>query len=120
MLFCLIGYLYLSYKAEKSQKNQDALHAREAEEVGGVPKRPGVAVAFLILGLLGIVIGAKLLVNGGLGIAAANPKATICAGSRIPLESATAAGDLTPVRPFSILVGLRCRRRPSDMPGDRN
>ena len=71
LLFCLIGYLYLTYKAEKSQQNQDALHAREAEEVAGVPKRPGVAVAFLILGLLGIVIGAKLLVHGGLGIAAA-------------------------------------------------
>ena len=71
LLFCLIGYLYLTYKAEKAQKSQDALLAREAEDVGGVPERRWVASAFVLLGLLGIIIGAELLVRGGLGIAAA-------------------------------------------------
>ena len=69
LLFCLIGYLYLTYKAERAQNNEEALHAREAEDVGGVPGRKWVAGVFLVGGLIGIVIGAQLLVRGGLGIA---------------------------------------------------
>jgi cation:H+ antiporter len=69
LLSCLIGYLYLTYKAEKAENNKEALHAREAEDVGGVPERGGIAALFLIGGLVGIVIGAELLVRGGLGIA---------------------------------------------------
>ena len=71
LVFCLIGYLYLTYKAEKAENNKEALHAREAEDVGGVPGRTWVAVVFLLGGLAGIIVGAKLLVNGGLGIAEA-------------------------------------------------
>jgi cation:H+ antiporter len=69
LVFCLIGYLYLTYKVEQRQNNQEALHAREIEDVGGVPGRPWVAAVFLVGGLVGIIIGAKLLVLGGLGIA---------------------------------------------------
>lgn len=71
LLFCLIGYLYMTYKAEQRENNKQALHAREAEDVGGVPGLPWVAFVFLAGGLAGIVIGAKLLVSGGLGIAEA-------------------------------------------------
>lgn len=71
LLFCLIGYLYMTYKAEQRENNKQALHAREADDVGGVPGRPWVAFVFLAGGLAGIVIGAKLLVSGGLGIAEA-------------------------------------------------
>lgn len=71
LVCCLIGYLYLTYKAERAESNKEALHAREAEDVGGVPQRTWVAIAFLAGGLAGIVIGAKLLVSGGLGIAEA-------------------------------------------------
>ena len=69
LLFCLIGYLYLTYKAEQAQNNEEALHTREVEDVGGVPERRWVATLFLIGGLAGIIIGAQLLVRGGLGIA---------------------------------------------------
>ena len=69
LLFCLIGYLYVTYKVEKAENNKEALHAREAEMSAVVPARRGIAVMFLVLGLVGIVIGAKLLVHGGLGIA---------------------------------------------------
>ncbi len=69
LMSCLIGYLYLTYKAEQAQNNEEALHAREAEDVGGVPGRGWVAAVFLVGGLVGIVIGAELLVRGGLGIA---------------------------------------------------
>ena len=71
LLFCLFGYLYLTYRAERVANNQEALHAREADDVGGVPGRPWVAVVFLVGGMLGIIVGAKLLVDGGLGIAQA-------------------------------------------------
>ncbi len=71
LLFCLFGYLYLTYKAERVANNQEALHAREADDVSGVPGRPWVAVVFLVGGMLGIIVGAKLLVDGGLGIAQA-------------------------------------------------
>jgi len=71
LVCCLIGYLYLTYKVERVENNKEALHAREAEDIGGVPQRTWVAIAFLAGGLAGIVIGAKLLVSGGLGIAEA-------------------------------------------------
>ena len=69
LVFCLIAYLYLSYRAERKENDQEALHAREADDVGSVPGRTWVAVVFLLGGLVGIVVGAKLLVAGGLGIA---------------------------------------------------
>ena len=69
LLFCLLGYLYLTYMVEKSQNSKEALHAREAEDVGGVPSRAWVAALFLLGGLGGVVLGAHLLVAGGLGIA---------------------------------------------------
>ncbi len=71
LVFCLLGYLYLTYKAEKVENNEEALHAREAEDVGGVPGHTWVAFVFLVGGLAGIIVGAKLLVDGGLGIAEA-------------------------------------------------
>lgn len=69
LLICLIGYLYLTYWAERTANNEAALHAREAEDVGGVPERGSIAALFLIGGIVGIVVGAELLVRGGLGIA---------------------------------------------------
>ncbi len=71
LVFCLLGYLYLTYKAEKVENNEEALHAREAEYIGGVPGHTWVAFVFLVGGLAGIIVGAKLLVDGGLGIAEA-------------------------------------------------
>ncbi len=71
LLFCLFAYLYLTYRAERAENDQEALHAREADDVGGVPGRPWVAGVFLVGGLAGIIIGAELLVSGGLGIAKA-------------------------------------------------
>jgi len=69
LVFCLIAYLLITYRAERATNNEEALHAREAEDIGGVPERGWLAAVFLIGGLIGIVIGAELLVRGGLGIA---------------------------------------------------
>ena len=46
LVFCLIAYLYLTYRAEKKENDQEALHAREADDVGGVPGRTWVAMGW--------------------------------------------------------------------------
>ena len=68
MLAALALYLILTYRAER-RSEADSLHAKEVEEVTGVPERPALAALFLIGGLLGTVLGAKLLVDGGVSVA---------------------------------------------------
>lgn len=69
LLCCLIGYLLVTYRAEKAENDEAALLAREVEDIGGVPGRRWVAGLYLIGGLIGVVVGAELLVRSGLGIA---------------------------------------------------
>lgn len=69
LVSCLIGYLLLTYRSEKANNNEAALHEREVEDIGGVPSRGSIAGVYLIGGLIGIVVGAEFLVRGGLGIA---------------------------------------------------
>ena len=68
LLAALFLYLSWTYRAERSS-DEDSLHAREVEDVGGVPERGWIAAAFLIGGLIGTVLGAKLLVDGGVAVA---------------------------------------------------
>ena len=68
LLAALALYLILTYRAER-RSEADSLHAKEVEEVTGVPERPALAALFLIGGLLGTVLGAKLLVDGGVSVA---------------------------------------------------
>lgn len=68
LLGTLFAYLGFTYRAER-RSEADSLHAREVEEVSGVPERAWVAAALLAGGLIGTVIGAKLLVDGGVAVA---------------------------------------------------
>ncbi len=70
--FVLLGslavYLGWTYRAERTS-SEDSLHAREVEDVNGVPERGWISAIFLIGGLVGTVLGAKLLVDGGVAVA---------------------------------------------------
>ncbi|MBO6784112.1 MAG: calcium/sodium antiporter [Alphaproteobacteria bacterium] len=68
LLSALLLYLGWTYRAERTSE-EDSLHAREVEDVSGVPERGWVATAFLLGGLIGTVLGAKLLVDGGVAVA---------------------------------------------------
>ncbi|MEP4379860.1 MAG: calcium/sodium antiporter [Alphaproteobacteria bacterium] len=68
LLAGLFTYLYLTYRAENT--NADAgLHGNEANDVSGVPERVMVGMIYLLGGLAGTIIGAKLLVDGGVSVA---------------------------------------------------
>ena len=68
LLAGLLGYLYFTYRAETARP-ETALHSHEASDVSGVPERAWVGALFLVGGLVGTVIGAKLLVDGGVAVA---------------------------------------------------
>lgn len=66
----LIAYIGLSYWLDRRSKNgAAALHTAEAESVS--PPKGGLLVSLLLLagGIAGVVIGAKLLVDGAISIA---------------------------------------------------
>jgi cation:H+ antiporter len=65
LLGALALYLVVAYRAERLTKSE-SLHANEVE---GVPKSTMMAALFLLGGLIGTVIGAKLLVDGGVSVA---------------------------------------------------
>ena len=69
ILLCgLAGYLYLTYRAEAANA-ETALNSHEAGDVTGVPERVWIGAAYLIGGLVGTILGAKLLVDGGVTVA---------------------------------------------------
>lgn len=66
----LIVYIALSYWLDQRAKSGAAdLHAAEAESVAAPTSRLGVSLLLLAGGLAGVVIGAKLLVDGAISIA---------------------------------------------------
>jgi cation:H+ antiporter len=69
LLACLAGYIGLTYRFERAARRSASLHTLEAEEIAGTPERPWVAVAMVLAGLIGIVVGAELLVRGAADIA---------------------------------------------------
>lgn len=64
----LAVYLTLTYRAE-SGSDTEGLHGHEADDVTGVPERVVTGLIFTVGGLAGTVIGAKLLVDGGVSVA---------------------------------------------------
>lgn len=68
LLAALVIYLGWTYRAERATE-AESLHAREVEEVTGVPERAWRASLFLFGGLVGTIVGAKLLVDGGVSVA---------------------------------------------------
>lgn len=68
LVAALFLYLYLTYRAENANID-NGLHGHETDDVSGVPDRVMVGVIYLLGGLAGTVIGAKLLVDGGVSVA---------------------------------------------------
>ena len=69
MLLCLAGYLFYCYLDERRFGAASALHAQEADEFETVQGSKFKAWAYTILGLVAVIIGAKLLVTGAIVIA---------------------------------------------------
>ncbi len=66
----LAGFLIASYRREHNQGGPDAeLHLEEVEEVGNLPDKIWIVWGALIGGIAGIILGADLLVEGGVSIA---------------------------------------------------
>jgi cation:H+ antiporter len=72
MLLVLVGYVGGSYVLDRRNGTAVAeLHAREAEETTGVPQTRVLVTLYVVVGLVGLVLGAKLLVDGAVGVARA-------------------------------------------------
>ncbi|MBN43544.1 MAG: hypothetical protein CL573_08680 [Alphaproteobacteria bacterium] len=68
LLVGLLSYLFLAYRTE-STNSGGSLRCHETDDVPGVPKRTWVSISYLLSGLIGIVIGAELFVDGGVRVA---------------------------------------------------
>jgi cation:H+ antiporter len=72
MLVALVGYIMWSYSIDRKNGTAVAeLHAREVEETAGVPVATWLVLLYVVVGLLALIGGAKLLVDGAIGVARA-------------------------------------------------
>ncbi len=79
MIACLIGYVWYSYHNDgvrngETEADDDPLPGLEeevAEEIESAPKSLGVALALVLGGIVGLVLGSELLVRGAVQIAVA-------------------------------------------------
>lgn len=73
MLAVLVGYITWSYRIDRRNGAAAAadLHAREVEETTGVPTATWLVLLYVVVGLVALVGGAKLLVDGAIGVARA-------------------------------------------------
>ena len=67
MLVLLAAYLFITYRIESRRRESAFTH--EAEEVAGIPLKPAMASAAVVIGLGMLMLGARLLVDGATGIA---------------------------------------------------
>ncbi len=66
-LLLLAGALYFCYRTDKHLG--ESVHAQEADEIEGFGNRPIGAALALLGGLVGVIVGADLLVDGAVGLA---------------------------------------------------
>ncbi|MEN8195928.1 MAG: calcium/sodium antiporter [Pseudomonadota bacterium] len=72
MLAALVGYVFWSYRIDRRNGDASAdLHAREVEETTGVPTATWLVLLYVLVGLVALIGGAKLLVDGAIGVARA-------------------------------------------------
>lgn len=72
MLVALVAYVTWSYRIDRGNGTAVAdLHAREVEETAGVPVATWLVLLYVVVGLLALIGGAKLLVDGAIGVARA-------------------------------------------------
>lgn len=70
MIAVLVVYVTWSYRNDRNDGSPvSELHVREAEETTGVPRAVPVVALYVVGGLLALIGGAKLLVDGAVGIA---------------------------------------------------
>jgi cation:H+ antiporter len=70
LLLCLAAYLGFAYWTERNRHSPAAeLHRQEAEELSLLPPTTLITVMTLVGGLIGLVIGSRLLLAGATGIA---------------------------------------------------
>lgn len=70
MLVILVGYMTYSYKDDK-KRHQAGEPDDEPEELEAAPDKPLLIYGYVIIGLIGLVVGAHFLVEGAVGIARA-------------------------------------------------
>jgi cation:H+ antiporter len=69
-LLVLLGYLTWAYQTEKNSASPSAeLHQAEADEVQSVPQTVWWTISAIVLGLLLLIGGSQVLLNGAIGIA---------------------------------------------------
>ncbi len=69
-LLALLGYLVWAYRTERSGVAPSAqLHTAEAEELTALPKTALWIVAAVVLGLMLLIVGSQVLLQGAVGIA---------------------------------------------------
>lgn len=96
----LVGYLYGCYASER--RSGDAIHAEEAQAVPGVHGPLGLAVLAVIGGLLGVLLGAELLVAGATSLAR-----TFGVSEEVIGLTLVAFGTSVPELATAIVAGLR-------------
>ncbi|MEO9900701.1 calcium/sodium antiporter [Nisaea sp.] len=70
MLSVLIGYLAYCYISDRrSCTNDESIHAKEVDEFDNLPDTLPKAALYTIIGLVGVALGAQLLVNGAVDVA---------------------------------------------------
>jgi|TARA_Y100000588_G_scaffold273781_1_gene289707 cation:H+ antiporter len=68
-LLILASYLTMAYRTEKAHSKQKSYTKVISDEVQRVPEKRWLAVLYVLVGIIGIIIGAKLTISGGIGIA---------------------------------------------------
>jgi cation:H+ antiporter len=69
MVAALLAYLGFTYIADKRDQESRAIHEAEVEELESAPTKMPVILAYTLIGLVGLVFGAHLMVKGAIGIA---------------------------------------------------
>ena len=69
LLATLFIYLGTSYRSESRHPKLDNPMAQEVEEIKGIPTHVGLAFSTVFLATIGLALGSRLLVSGGIDIA---------------------------------------------------
>ncbi|MEQ8443026.1 MAG: calcium/sodium antiporter [Alphaproteobacteria bacterium] len=69
MVGVLVTYLGITYVRDRKDQASRELHEQESEELENAPTSLPVILVFTVLGLIGLVLGADLMVKGAIGIA---------------------------------------------------
>ena len=68
-LLVLAAYLTITYRAEKAHSKSKINTKVTSDDVERVPEKKWVASLYIFVGIVGIIIGAKLTISGGIGVA---------------------------------------------------